>query len=213
MIGGALNSVSWRWIFGLSLPIGSISIILVHLLLRETLKGPQTLSLLVEPETGADSPNTSLVTKIGRVDWIGATLFISSSILILYSLNTGSTSLTTAGWAEPKVVATLISGTCTGLAFLVWEYILGSAAHVNPSIRTWRARVFHIKPMIPLGLFCSYDVCASYLVALIGGMSLFATLYFLSIYFVIVAGLDATKSGLQLLYLAPGLGMSLPELC
>lgn len=209
VIGGGLSSVSWRYVFGINLPVGCISIVLVYTLLRNDLRASQSSRpSAVTPDAPGEQMSATLLQKFSRVDWIGAFLFISSSILILYSLSAGSTSFSPAGWGDPQIIATLTAGGLIALAFPVWEYILGRPMNPSFSPKSLRGRTAHIEPMIPLHLFKSFDVCVSYFVALAGGMALFACLYFLSIYFVIVAGLSATKSGTQLLYLAPGLGES-----
>ncbi|KDQ08492.1 hypothetical protein BOTBODRAFT_138939 [Botryobasidium botryosum FD-172 SS1] len=199
IIGGALTSVNWRWIFAINLPCTVVASILILLLLRKTIKKAQPPRRL-QLSGQVDSTYTeSYVQKINRIDWLGASLFIASGILILLGLNWGSTSK----WNSAKVIVSFVIGGLLMLAFVAWEYLLElyEQARCTPpkALATTEA-------MIPLVLFRNYDVVATCFASLASGMLMFGCFYFLSIYFIIVAGFSPTKSGSQLLYFSPGLG-------
>ncbi|KAG8930724.1 hypothetical protein FRC01_002374, partial [Tulasnella sp. 417] len=98
--------------------------------------------------------------------------------------------------------------------FLVSKYIDAAVDEANGVPRRFPGFLYKCpkwfrltEPAIPLDIFKSYDVCATNFAAMTGGMVLFSAFYFLAIYFSIVQGLSATKSGVQLLYFSPGLGI------
>ncbi|PVF97525.1 MFS general substrate transporter [Serendipita vermifera] len=62
-------------------------------------------------------------------------------------------------------------------------------------------------PIVPMNMFRSYDVIATNYATLTSGMVMLGIFYFVAIFFVIVSGKDAVKSGVQLLYFAPGIGV------
>ncbi|KAF8312005.1 MFS general substrate transporter [Clavulina sp. PMI_390] len=223
LIGGGLTKISWRSIFALNIPISILSIFLLWALLRHKLVGPRVPDHQrhnSSPPSASQPPDLSLTQKLGRVDWLGATILISASILVLFGLSTASTSLSSSNWSSPSVVGSLVTGGVATVAFPACEWLLitqitpreGSSRQPQPSaIRSlqnqWTKYTAGVEPMIPLVLFKKADVWASYFTGLTGGMMLFSCLYFLSTYFVIVRGYDAVKSALQLLVVAPGLGL------
>lgn len=210
-----MATVQWRWIFAINLPIVFVSAFLVFFLLRDLLVGPQARrSPDQSPDYSAQSSDMpTLREKFIRVDWIGGALFILSIILVLYGLSTGSSSRSIHGntWSSAQTIVSLAVGGVVMILFFAWEYILepSEERRAKSSPNQKRAQLtkhVHTDAMIPLAIFRSYDVCATCFSALAGGMVLFGCLYFLSIYFAVVAGYSATKSGTQLLYFAPGLG-------
>ena len=192
---------------------------LLWALLRHGLVGPRN-SLQSEGETNAQSltgrEGLTVAQKLARVDWLGAFIMITASILVLFGLSAGSTSLNTSNWTTPSVLGSLISGGVVTAAFPACEWLLRANATYEvrrspPSMwrklrAKWVTYTKGVEPMVPLELFQSPDVWISYFNALTGGMLLFSCLYFLSTYFVIVVGYSAVRSAIQLLFVAPGLG-------
>ena len=197
----------------------TVSVLFLWVLLRHSLAGPRN-SVQSEGEARAQlSPEEAELTmtqKLARVDWLGAFILITASILVLFGLSAGSTSLSTSNWTTPSVLGSLISGSVITAAFPACEWLLRANAtyevrRSTPSLwrklRTrWVTYTKGVEPMIPLTLFRSSNVWISYFNALTGGMLLFSCLYFLSTYFVVVVGYTAARSALQLLLIAPGLG-------
>ena len=86
--------------------------------------------------------------------------------------------------------------------FLVWEYFLETE---QVAARPSSSRLRATDPMIPLALFGSRDVCIVMYATYVNGMVKLVMFYFVAIFFVIVAGLSPTQSGVQLIYFAPGM--------
>ncbi|KAG8852017.1 hypothetical protein FRB96_008935 [Tulasnella sp. 330] len=215
-IGGALVSVSFRWIFAINLPSGVVCSIAIFLFLRPFLKGPvpspprQDLPTRTE-EQPASSINSNILGRLIRVDWIGALLFIAGGIPILTGLSIGSDG-SNRGFAAPAVVATLIIG---GLSFglmVLWELSLRGVYEDDVSEdsrwRPWKTPRWldHTTPLLPIRIYGRYDMLITSFGAMVSGMVLFSCFYFLAIYFSVTKGLNATDSGVQLLFFSPGIG-------
>lgn len=154
-----------------------------------------------------------------RVDWFGTVIFCGAGILLLLALSLGS-SVEAKGFAAPVVIISFVVGGVLLIVFAAWEYLIGKYIQADEDeangVTPRRFPSFMYKcpkplkltePTIPHIIFKNYDVVVTNFAALTGGMVLFAAFYFLSIYFSIVKGLSATKSGEQLLYFSPGLGV------
>lgn len=169
------------------------------MLLRNHVKKAQPPRRLLLSGQYNSSYRETYLQKIARVDGIGAFLFIVSGILILLALNWGSTS----EWKTAKVIVCFVIGGLIMIGFVGWEYLL----ELFEEDRVIAPRVLsHTEAMIPLAVCRNFDVIATSFAALTSGMLMFGCFYFLSIYFIIVAGFSPTKSGSQLLYFSPGLG-------
>ena len=175
-----------------SLPFCAISMVLSFFLLRgRTLSG----RLSGKP----------FKQKLLIIDWFGALLFIGAGILVLLGLNWGSTGT----WKTVRVIVSLVVGGLLFVAFFCWEHIVGrheisqgdKEAGVGDEERTSRWPT----PMIPLELFKSYDICAVQYTVFVAGMVMLVMFYFVAIFMTIVNGLSATRSGVQLVYFAPGM--------
>ena len=140
----------------------------------------------------------SFFDKFFRIDWIGAGLFMAGGILILLALNWGSV----GDWDSAKVIACFVVGGVSIIAFVLWEYYLERIESVES---TSKMRLLYTDPMIPLELFRSKDTCIVMYGTLVSGMVMLVMFYFVAIFFVIVVGESASKSGVQLIYFAPGL--------
>ncbi|CAG7850677.1 SubName: Full=Related to putative multidrug transporter {ECO:0000313/EMBL:CCA69717.1} [Serendipita indica DSM 11827] len=122
-LGGVLLKVNWRWIFGINLPIGVASMIIMHLLLYKRCKGPQPpqrfqylppdIVRMLQART-----HGGFIGGLQRMDLIGAGLFIILGIPILLALNWGSTE----EWNQPKVIACIVIGVVFLALFILWEY-------------------------------------------------------------------------------------------
>lgn len=91
------------------------------------------------------------------------------------------------------------------IIFVVWEYWLGKyEVWFNPDgslmfpdkplrIPPWI--ISHTNRMLPLWIFKNYQVPVVFYSGFTGGMVMFGCLYFLAIYWSIVAGYQNTKTG------------------
>ncbi|KAH9946096.1 MFS general substrate transporter [Epithele typhae] len=204
VIGGALTSVNFRWIFAINLPAALAAMVLTFFIVRGRTKGPQPAhnqALPFDGSTAMDAPHETFTQKLLRIDWVGAVLFMIAGITLLLALNWGST--TTSSWSEPRVIACFAVAGVAYIAWIAWENALErrqarDGTSRNPLMRT--------DPMIPLELFKSKDLVIAQLGVFVSGMVMIVMFYFIAIFFTIVSGLTGTEAGQQLLYFAPGLG-------
>lgn len=124
-IGGRLLKISWRWIFGINLPICAGSMILMALLLPKISKGPQPPQRLksLPPhlhQTFWSQAGTGIFRDLLRLDLVGAAIFIVLGILILLGLNWGSTER----WDQARVIVCLSVGVFLLIVFIIWEYLV-----------------------------------------------------------------------------------------
>src|SRR5258708_5954183 len=222
IVGAFLSTISFRWIFGINLPITSASSILVFLLLRHSLLGPQHDPRDDLPGCARPDRHRFLI-QLTKVDWIGSFIFVVALILILLGMNWGSTEQ----WNQHKVIAPLVIGGVLLLVFLAWELYLGQYEIILNADGTVRPRsnpnasavpgehvlpkepprfIFYTMRMMPLYIFTDFNVIVTSLSCFAGGMLMFGGFYFIAIYFNISAGFSSSKSGVQLLYFTPGLG-------
>jgi EmrB/QacA subfamily drug resistance transporter len=93
-IGGFITeSLGWRWIFWINLPIGLIAIALIFTRLRESFG----------PKAAFDIP--------------GLLLVAIAALALVWSLLRGNS----VGWTSPKVISTLALGLGFSIAFVAWE--------------------------------------------------------------------------------------------
>ncbi|KAF8178201.1 major facilitator superfamily domain-containing protein [Mycena galopus ATCC 62051] len=198
VIGGYLLDTSFRWIFGINLPACAVAIVLCFLFLRGKVQSGQAASNLPSNPSSTSAVKAKLH-SLGRMDWLGAILFIAGGILILLALNWGSTN----GWKSARVIACFVVGGVLMIIFILWENVLqsqvesgaGTASHMSKS-----------GPMIPVEVFKSFDNCAVQYGSFVSGMVMLVMFYFVAIFMTIVYQLSATQAGIQLVFFAPGLG-------
>ncbi|KZV87815.1 MFS general substrate transporter [Exidia glandulosa HHB12029] len=193
VIGGALSTQSFRWIFAINLPMCLVSMVLLWVLLRGRVRKQNDFV----PPRAFHSGNKSLTSKLERIDILGATIFVTAGVLFLLGLNWGST----LAWGDARVVTTLVLSAALFGVFGWWEYVLWKYTDVE-----WPPSWARADPMIPLAIFKSMDVCITEYAVYVTGMIMVVVFYFLAIFFSVANGLDATSAGVQLLYFAPGLG-------
>ena len=194
IIGGYLTRVSWRWCFAINLPIGVIAIIIILLLLRRELLPPQPLPELEGRDTS---------TRRGRLLARVATIDFGGQMLFLWGLGLLSLALTWGGgvysWSSAAVLAPLVIGAVLSLGWVLYEYGMAPGNFIG--------RVFPFqRAMIDWRLLSQRDMAIVFLANLTLGMAMFAVIYFMNIYFVLVEGKSSSDAGLTLLYYIPGMG-------
>jgi MFS family permease len=101
-IGGAIvQHTTWRWVFFLNLPIGSLSLILVVLFLNVKY-----------------TKETTFQAKLRRIDFIGNFVFVASVVAILLALTWGGTRYS---WSSFRVIVPLVLGLLGMGVFHVYE--------------------------------------------------------------------------------------------
>lgn len=200
--GGYLTRVSWRWCFGINLPVGVLAVVMGVVLLRGELLGAQELPELGgKPEGQRRSRDKT--TKRGRFLLRLATIDYGGQALFLWGFGLLVLGMTWAGgmyaWGSANVVAPLVVGVVLTVGWLAYEYSMAPGRLM--------ARVFPIqRAMMPWELLSQRDIGLLFVVNFTVGAAIFAVMYFMDIYFALVLGHDPEKAGLTLLFFLPGLG-------
>ncbi|KAI0769721.1 major facilitator superfamily domain-containing protein [Trametes elegans] len=203
VIGGALTTISFRWIFAINLPCAVVAMALAFLILRGRTKGAQPRhhhddGALPAPVEVVPVKET-FTEKLLRIDWLGALLFMAAGILLLLALNWGSA----AEWASARVIVCFVVAGVLYLLWVAWELVL---ERTSAAAEGRTPALLRTEPMIPLALFRSRDLCIAQFATFVNGMVMLVMFYFVAIFFTIVQGLSGTSAGTQLIYFAPGLG-------
>ncbi|KAH7929271.1 MFS general substrate transporter [Leucogyrophana mollusca] len=196
LIGGSLVSANFRWVFAINLPCTVLAMLLCFVILRGMVKGPR---LDEELPMAALGEKPTWLTRLALIDWIGTFLFIGGGILILLALNWGPDD----AWKSIRVIISLIIGAILFALCIVWEYILERRQLSSVPVTA----IYRAHPMLPLEMFTSYDICTVQYGCFVSGLVMFVMFYFVAIFMTIVTGLSPSKSGIQLLYFAPGMGI------
>ncbi|KAK2057604.1 major facilitator superfamily transporter [Colletotrichum caudatum] len=196
VVGGYITSgSSWRWCFGINLPIAFVSMLVIYLVLRSELLGPRPIPQL--DETTDTGRRTTLVKRLQTIDVGGQVLFLFGFGLLILGLTWAGA---TYSWTSPAVLATLVLGVLTSVSFVAWEY------HMAPGGALARRFPWQ-KAMIPWELVRNRDMGLLCYTSFATGMAMYSVLYFCNIYFTMVKLWPADQAGVQLLYFAPGLGV------
>ncbi|KAJ6790056.1 hypothetical protein PWT90_03967 [Aphanocladium album] len=194
LIGGYLTQTSWRWCFAINLPIGAVAVLLVALLLRKELIGPQPLPELAG--TDMESSRGRFLARISTIDVTGQLLFLFGMGLLLLAFTWGGS---TYAWSSPAVIAPLIIGAVLTVAWLLFERSMNGRA---------MSRIFsRQRAMMPWDLLSQRDTLIVFVVTFIGGMAMFAAMYFMDLYFTFVEGKSPSDAGIGLLFYMPGLAV------
>ncbi|PYH36686.1 putative MFS multidrug transporter [Aspergillus neoniger CBS 115656] len=188
VIGGYLTDSNWRYCFVVPIPIAVLSHIMIFVLLRNDLVEGTMFK--------KGSRWSSILPALATIDLGGSVLFIFGVGLIILATTWGGA---TYPWSSPQVLAPLIIGAICFIAFFVYEYLLEPGKLF--------ARIFpkHVA-MVPYSLFERRDTIWLAIVNFSTGVASYSIFYFVSIYYILVAGYSPSKAGLDLLYYIPGLG-------
>lgn len=195
LIGGYLTQTSWRWCFAINLPIGAVSVILVAILLRKELIGPQPLPELAG--TDLESSRGRFVARLLTIDFTGQLLFLFGMGLLLLAFTWGGS---TYSWGSAAVLAPLIVG---AVLTAVWVWFERSMTNGRTMSRIFSRQ----RPMMPWDLLSQRDNCLVFLITFCGGMAMFAAMYFMDLYFTFVEGKSPSDAGIGLLFYMPGLAV------
>lgn len=193
VIGGFLVTASFRWVFAINLPCTIFAMVFCYLFLRKQVRGANT-----PDELPLSGQLDTWISRLAYIDWIATFLFISAGILVLLALNWGPTD----NWKSARTIANLVIGAILFVSCMVWEIILEKKRHSLGGV----SGVFRARPMIPLEMFTSLDMCIVQYGAFVSGIVMFVMFYFVAIFMTVVTGLPSSQAGIQLLYFAPGLG-------
>ncbi|KAI0355576.1 MFS general substrate transporter [Trametes cingulata] len=208
VIGGALTTISFRWIFAINLPCAVVAMVLSFLILRGRTKGAMASESALPSTNGSVPVRETFRQRLLRIDWVGALLFMGAGILLLLALNWGST----AEWDSARVIVCFVVSGVLYIAWVGWELMLerniDSATDSQPETKPRKDvhPLLRPEPMIPLDMFRSLDVCITQYGTFVNGMVMLVMFYFVAIFFTIVQGRSGTNAGTQLIFFAPGLG-------
>ncbi|CEJ91819.1 hypothetical protein VHEMI07509 [[Torrubiella] hemipterigena] len=193
LVGGYLTEVSWRWCFAINLPICAASMLLVVLVLRKELLGPQPIAGL--DENLPNGRRATVLRRLSTIDYGGQILFLCGIGLLVLALTWAGGSYS---WGSAHVLAPLIIGAALTVVWIFYEREMAPGRHMS--------RVFpRQKAMMPWAILTQRENCLTFGINMTSGMAIYAIMYFLSLYFTLVDGQSSRDAGLQLLYYMPGL--------
>ncbi|RFU32690.1 hypothetical protein B7463_g3645, partial [Scytalidium lignicola] len=196
LIGGFLTNSNWRWCFGINLPVGAVAIILLWVLLRKELLGPQPLSTSEEEALPAGRRAT-FVMRLVTVDYGGQLLFLFGIGLLILALTWGGA---TYSWHSVQVLVPLVLGAILSLIFIWWIYMMAPGRYLAKKLPRQKAT-------IPWNLVSQRDMGLLFYINTATGMATTGVLYFVDIYFTLAKGFSPSKAGIQLLFYTPGIGV------
>jgi MFS family permease len=150
VIGGFLTDKSWRWCFGINLPVAVIAVILVFFVLRPELLGPQPLPELLRQDSGQEQAHSAhtFMARLSTIDFGGQFLFLFGMGLLILALTWGGASYK---WNDAHVLAPLILGTILAVGFIGWQYMMAPSRYL--------ARKFPVqRPTIPWTLLAQRNM-------------------------------------------------------
>lgn len=206
--GGYLTETSWRWCFAINLPVAALAMVLVVMVLRKELLGPQPLPELAGEHADDAAASSSsrrqrrgrLWVRLSTIDFIGQMLFLFGLGLLILALTwAGNGESGTYKWSSVQVVAPLVVGAVLTVGWFVYEYSMVPGRVMS--------RVFpRQRAMMPWALFQNKEISILFLVNFCLGMCMYSVMYFMDFYFQDVQGQSASNAGTALLYFLPGLG-------
>ncbi|EFR05316.1 hypothetical protein MGYG_08327 [Nannizzia gypsea CBS 118893] len=157
--GGFSQNVSWRWIFYINFPFVGIGLVFIILFFKLT-----------------PIPD-SLATKLRRIDYIGAVLFIASAVSFLIPITWGGVMY---DWSSWRTLVPLILGIAGLVGNMLYETCVAA------------------EPMIPVTVFATRTAIVSYIETVIHGLVLWCGLYYMPLYFETVKEYSPILSGVAL---------------
>ncbi|KAF2705362.1 MFS general substrate transporter [Pleomassaria siparia CBS 279.74] len=160
VIGGIIAESNWRWIFYLNVPISMVgAIVLIFLLKVNHVRSPTWAHAL------------------GRVDYLGALIFIPSTLAIFYALITGGVQVPWSSW---RVILPLVLGV---LGWILY--------HVQQS--------YSANPSTPSHLFTNRTSVSGFALVFLSSVVLYTISFFLPLYFQAVKLVSPLMSGVYYL--------------
>ncbi|KAJ5886553.1 uncharacterized protein N7473_009227 [Penicillium subrubescens] len=193
VVGGYLTSTSWRWCFAINLPIGVVAMIVVVFVLRKELQGPQQLPQL-EDRDMSTGPRR-FVARLLTIDYGGQLLFLWGFGLLILALTWAGGNYS---WKSAAVLAPIIIGGILAIAWIVYERSMVPGSMMARALPRQKA-------MVPWELLSQRDIGLLFLVNFSIGVSMFAVMYFMDLYFALVEKRSSSNAGISLLFFLPGL--------
>lgn len=120
IIGGFLTNTSWRWCFGINLPVGVVGVITVFTILRRELLGPRPLPELLADTDGSEQRQSTqrFKARLSTIDFGGQFLFLSGMGLLILALTWGGGEYV---WSSVHVLLPLVLGFILTLGFVLYQ--------------------------------------------------------------------------------------------
>ena len=176
----------------MSASLSGVSIITLFFIRNDLVPGNFSLRKSLH----SNSRVQELLSGLSTLDLGGIFLFTFGVGLVILGTAWGGS---TYPWSSAAVVAPIVLGTVTLIAFIIWEALLAPSRFFN-------RRFPKMLPMIPSSILSAKDVNLVCLIEAGSGAGLFSVFYFIGIYFSVVEGFEPSRAGLQLMYYIPGLG-------
>ncbi|KAI1806496.1 putative MFS transporter [Daldinia bambusicola] len=128
-----------------------------------------------------------IVEKLKRFDWIGSVLFSVSSACFLFGITTGGVAFP---WVSYQALLPLIVGFGGILCFIYWELS------------------FATDPIVDKRIFETWTAISAYIQTMLHGLVLYATIYFLTLFYQAVKLYSPVTSAIALLPETVGLSLS-----
>lgn len=138
-----------------------------------------TFFLLPNSSSGMDMSERTTYEKLQRIDYIGTVLLVGGIVCILLALQWGGSQYP---WSSSQVIGLLVGGVVILVLFGISQKRIGEE-----------------RAIIPGRLFKYRTVSAVFAVQILMGISFFALIFYIPIYFEAVRGESATSAGLELL--------------
>ncbi|KAI9848175.1 MAG: hypothetical protein M1837_000849 [Sclerophora amabilis] len=167
-LGGFLaDTIGWRWSFIGQAPLTALAFILVAIGLKPPASGSEIIL-----------QKTKLLTRLRRIDFLGAMLIAGAVVTFLLALDLGGQRLP---WSSPVVIVLAAVSPVLATGFLFYE---GRFAR---------------DPIFPPRLLVKRDVATSYALASLQVAAQFAMMFSVPLYFQVTQGVSNTKAGFHLL--------------
>lgn len=146
LLGGAINNyTTWRWVFLLNVPAGVVAIILLLIAIPTNFPRHGLPPSSYKPLTLRQSFSK---TQFNRVDFLGTTLLLSATILLVSALEEAGTQYK---WRSVFVIVVLLMSGLSWIAFLAWSWKITRAATAREPIFPWR----FMQSRVRIGLIVS----------------------------------------------------------
>ncbi|KAK4442916.1 major facilitator superfamily-domain-containing protein [Podospora aff. communis PSN243] len=174
ILGGVFAERSWRWCFGVNIPVCAMSLVLMWMWLQVS-NGRK----VTDEDSSSDSEKTSPMKKFCRVDFVGISLLTMAVVLILFALSSGGAAYS---WVHPLILATSVVGLLGVVAFAFWER------------SRWCAH-----PIMPPYIFSNRTSAAAMAVTTIHGFLTYGFQFYLPPFFQTLMRATPTESGIFIL--------------
>jgi MFS family permease len=162
VIGGYLTSSNWRWCFAINLPVCLAAIILIFLLLRKELLGPQAMPAVDGTVEG--SRRARFATRLMTIDVGGQLLFLFGFGLIVLALTWAGA---TYSWGSVYVLAPLCIGFVLVGAFGFYEKLMAPEGFLS---RKWPLQ----NAMVPWELLANRDMGLMFYITCCTGAAMYS---------------------------------------